>query len=269
MSRMVRKVVIGVAVLLMACLLAVVFFFDAIAARVVSTAGTRVLGVSTTLRSAHLGLLDGKSSLSGLKVAQPTGFGDGSMIEVNSASVTAGLTELLSSDIVIDLVEIDGVTVDLVEIDGKVNLQVVANTVAGDDQAAPAKPDPSAKPASGSVTIRQLKVTNIKVIATTDRSMIGGKPIEITLPDIIVADLGTKTTASEVAAQITTQLMDRLLLAIVEAKIQGLPSSMLSGLQSASSTLAGSATSFLKTTGTAIEQGLEKTGDAIKSLFNK
>jgi hypothetical protein len=258
-SRMIRKIVIGILALAVACILTTVFFFDAIASRVISTAGTRVLGVTTTVRSTHLGLLDGKSSVSGLKIAEPNGFGDGSMISVETASVTAGLSKLLGPDIVIDELSIDGVTVNLVEVNGQVNLQVVATNLTSTDT----KDNKSA----GTVTIRQLKVTNIKVFATGDTVLVGSKPVAVTIPDILISDIGTKTPASEVAAQISTQLMNHLLVAIVEAKIVGLPQSMMSGLSSASSSLGNATASFLKGSGTAIQNTINGAGDAIKSIF--
>lgn len=268
-SRMIRKVVIGILALAVACILTTVFFFDAIASRVISTAGTRVLGVTTTVRSTHLGLLEGKSSISGLKLAEPNGFGDGSMISVETASVTAGLSKLLGDDIVIDELAIDGVTVNLVEVKGQVNLQVVATNLTSTDTKEEATPAPTTKDtkSAGTVTIRQLKVTNIKVFATGDTVLVGSKPVAVTIPDILISDIGTKTPVSEVAAQISTQLMNHLLVAIVEAKIVGLPQSMMSGLSSASSSLGNATASFLKGSGTAIQNTINGAGDAIKSIF--
>ena len=268
-SRMIRKIVIGILALAVACILTTVFFFDAIASRVISTAGTRVLGVTTTVRSTHLGLLDGKSSVSGLKISEPNGFGDGSMISVETASVTAGLSKLLGSDIVIDELSIDGVTVNLVEVKGQVNLQVVATNLTSTDTKEEATPAPATKDdkPAGTVTIRQLKVTNIKVFATGDTVLIGSKPVAVTIPDILINDIGTKTPVSEVAAQVSTQLMNHLLVAIVEAKIVGLPQSMMSGLSSASSSLGNATASFLKGSGTAIQNTINGAGDAIKSIF--
>ncbi len=266
---MIRKVAIGVVALVFACAIAAAFFFDAVAARVVSTAGTRVLGTATTVRSIHIGLIGGSSSLDGLSIAQPKGFGDGAMITVASATATAGLFELLSSEIVIDSIEIRGVTVYIVEVGQQVNLQVVAATVVGSD----ANPAPAtetvapAKSASASVAIRQLKVSDIKVVIQAETQLPGGKPIEFTIPDIVVSDVGTKTTINEVASEVTTELMDRLLLAIVQAHIKGLPNDMMSGLTSASSTLSGAASSVIGEGGEVIRKTIDGASNAIKGIF--
>ncbi|MSR69613.1 MAG: hypothetical protein EXS17_04630 [Phycisphaerales bacterium] len=245
---MVRKVVIAGSVLVAACVVATALFLDAAAARILTSAASHVLGTPTTVRSARLGIFDRKSSVTGLQIAQPTGFGEGPMISVASASITVGLIELCGDDIVIEAIEIDGVDVNLVEVNGQVNVQVVANTVAHCDDAPPPPPTPpsTAKGASGSVTIRSLRVTNIRVSARGNAALADGQSMNVTIPDIVANDLGTKTPASEIAAKVTTELMDRLLVAIVQAKIEGLPNEVLSGLQSASSTLSDVTQSILR-----------------------
>ena len=251
-----------------------ILFLDAAAARVVAIAGTRVLGVQTTLSSAHIAILGGTSSLNELAVAQPEGFGTDSMFKVRYAGVTANLPELLSSDVVIEEINVDGVLVTLVEKGSKVNLQVVADSL---NQTSDASPAPTATPAptknsSGTVTIKQLKVTGIKVLVEGDSHVTAGKILEVNIPDIIVADLGSKTPVSQVAAHVTAQLMNRILLAIVKAQIAGLPSAMASGLQSAAgkvgSIFNGTAEfPVIQGTGAAIKSGVQDLGKGIKDLF--
>lgn len=266
MNTKLRKVVLGLAVMVAACLVATIFFLDAVAARILSTAATQVLGTPTTVRSVHLGLFDGRSTLDGLQVAQPAGFGEGFMFSVQHASVTAGLFELIGDDVVIESIEIDGVDVNLVESEGRVNLQVVANNVTGSDTTpTPATTEQSAS--ARSVTIRTLRVTNIHVSAAGNSALVAGKKVHVTIPDIVVSDLGTKTPMSEVAARVSTELVERLTVAIVQAKIEGLPSEMASGLASAASTLTTNAKSLLENSGDAIQKGLKGAGDAIKGLF--
>ena len=251
-----------------------ILFLDAAAARVVAIAGTRVLGVQTTLSSAHIAIFGGTSSLNELAVAQPEGFGTDSMFKVRYAGVTANLPELLSSDVVIEEINIDGVLVTLVEKGAKVNLQVVADSL---NQSSDASPTPTATPAptkdsSGTVTIKQLKVTGIKVLVEGDAHVTAGKILEVNIPDIIVADLGSKTPVSQVAAHVTAQLMNRILLAIVKAQIAGLPSAMANGLQSAAgkvgSIFNGTAEfPVIQGTGAAIKSGVQDLGKGIKDLF--
>ena len=269
-----KKIIIvsGASVVLIGVL--AILFLDAAAARVVAIAGTRVLGVQTTLSSAHIAILGGTSSLNELAVAQPEGFGTDSMFKVRYAGVTANLPELLSSDVVIEEINIDGVLVTLVEKGAKVNLQVVADSL---NQTSDASPAPTATPAptknsSGTVTIKQLKVTGIKVLVEGDSHVTAGKILEVNIPDIIVADLGSKTPVSQVAAHVTAQRMNRILLAIVKAQIAGLPSAMESGLQSAAgkvgSIFNGTAEfPVIQGTGAAIKGGVQDLGKGIKDLF--
>lgn len=262
-SSMVKKIVIGIALVVMASVVMAVLFIDAVAARVVSTAGTRVLGVDTTVRSVHLGLLSGSSKLDGLVVAQPAGYSGDPMLSVDRVEVRAGLGELIGDDIVIDQVAISGVAVDLSEVNGRINLQVVADNISSAQSAAPATSSAST-PSKSSVTVRELRITGIRVKARLENALASGKMLDATIPDIVVTDIGTKTTVDEVAARISAKLMDQLIVAIAKAQIEGLPSSFSSGLQSAASQLGG----VLEQSGSAIGQGLEKVGDAFKSIFD-
>ena len=273
-SGFLKKIILICAAAVLLIGVTAVLFLDAAAARVVVIAGTRVLGVQTTLSSAHIAIFGGTSSLHELAVAQPAGFGTDSMFKVRYAGVTANLPELLSSDVVNEEINIDGVLVTLVEKGGKVNLQVVADSLnqSSDASATPAATPAPTKESSGTVTIKQLKVTGIKVLVEGDSHVTAGKILEVNIPDIIVADLGSKTPVSQVAAHVTAQLMNRILLAIVKAQIAGLPSAMASGLQSAAgkvgSIFNGTAEfPIVKGAGTAIKDGVEDIGKGIKNIF--
>jgi len=263
-SSMLKKVVIGLAVLLVAAAVMAVLFVDAVAARLVSTAGTRVLGVATSVRGVHLGLLSGSTSVDGLVVAQPAGFTGDAMLSVDRVEVRAGLRELISNDIVIDQVAISGVAVDISEVNGRINLQVVADNISSAGAAdAPSKSAP-AEPSKSTVTVRELRITGIRVKARLENALASGKAIDATIPDIVVQDIGTKTSVDEVASRISAKLMDQLIVAIAKAQIEGLPASFSNGLQSAASQLGG----VLEKSGNAIGDGLQKVGDTFKSIFD-
>jgi len=261
-TSMVKKVVIGIAILAMATIVTAVLFIDAVAARIVSTAGTRVLGVSTSVRSVHLGLLSGSSKLDGLVVAQPAGYAGGPMLSMERVEVRAGLGELMSDDIVIAQLSISGVAIDLSELNGRINLQVVADNVSSSGAGASATAAP-ATPSKSTVTVRELRITGIRVKARLENALASGKVLDATIPDIVVQDIGTKTTVDEVAARISAKLMDQLIVAIAKAQIEGLPTSFSNGLQSAGAQLGG----VLEQSGGAIGEGLQKVGDAFKSIF--
>lgn len=265
-----RKVIVAIVGLAIACAIATVFLLDAAASRIVSTAATSLLGTTTTVRSLHLGLFDGRSVLDGLRIEEPAGFPAGEMITVGQATVSAGLKELLSDDIVIESIEIKDVTVNLVEVNGKLNLQVVAQNIAGDDDPAhnPANSPPVATQSdSRSVLVRKLIVSNITVTAAGTTGIADGTKLSVTIPDISVEDLGTKTTVADISQQIGEQLVERLLVAIVQAKIEGLPAQISSGLENAASTLQSAAQSILDTTTKGVGDAINSVGDALKGLL--
>lgn len=261
-----RRIVLGVVVLVMACVVTAMVFLDAIAARLVASEATATLGTTTSVRSVHLGLVSGTSTLHGLRVDQPEGFTGDPMLQVERIEVQAGLQELLSSTVVVDLVAIHGVAVDLSEVNGRINLQVVADSVLHAQSASPPATAASAAApaqASASVTVRELRITGIRVKARLENSLAAGKILEATIPDIEVKDIGTQTTADEVAARISAKLMDRLIGAIAAAQIEGLPASFSSGLSNAGQVLGDA----LQNGGESIGDGLKKVGEAFEGIF--
>ncbi|MSR44067.1 MAG: hypothetical protein EXS15_01740 [Phycisphaerales bacterium] len=266
MSRSIRKIVLGALVLTALCVVAAILFCDAVAARMLATSGSHVLGVDTTVRSVHLGIFDGRSTLNGLRVSQPSGFGEGAMFTVERASVAAGVFELFGRDIVLESVEIDGIHVYLVESGGLVNLQVVAQKVVGNDSVT--HPAPPSNGDAGTVTIRQLRVTNIRVSATGG-SVLGEASVDVTLQDLVINDVGSKTPFSEIAQQLTVKLMDTLTTAIIAAKIKGLPMEFATGLETAASTLTDLTKSILNESGGAIKSTIDGAGKALQDLFGR
>lgn len=264
-----RKIVVALAVLIVAVVIAAVFFLDAAAARILATAATSVLGTDTTVRSLHLGLVDGRSVADGLRIEQPAGFPKGEMISVGHVAITAGLRELLSNDVVVEAIELKGVTVNLVEAGGKLNLQVVADRVAsGDGAPAPSKaPAAAAQPSQRTVVVRKLTVSEIQVTASGTTGISDGATVSVTIPDIEVSDLGTNTTVGDLSEQLAQQIFEKLLVAIVQARIEGLPTEISAGLQSAASNLQGAAQGVIDAATSGVGQALEGVGGALKGLL--
>lgn len=266
---MIRRLVIGAVAMLIALAVTAVLFLDAAAARIVASAATRVLGAETTVASSHLGLFEGRSTLHGLDIRQPSGFPEGSMISVREASVTAGLSGLLGDSIEIEEITISGVVVHIDEASGKVNLEVVANHVSKGDT----KPQPTPAGPSRSVVVHRLTIHDITVIVSGRAAEIAGKTVTVTIPDIIVTELGTRSTVSDIAERISRQLLDRLTVAIVEARIEGLASGVGSTLQVTATTLQNAGAGILTGAGDGLNGALEKAGqgigDAMKGILGK
>ena len=265
--RRLRKIALGGGALLLACVLATILFLDASAARLVSMAATSALGVTTTVRSAHIGLFDGRSSISGLAIEQPAGFPKGSMIELREGTITVGLRGLMGQSIVIDELTLTGVTVHLDEAGGKLNLEVLAANLSGDD--AKAANDPGARPsAAREVTVRRLRIREVRVIVSGTASSLAGKPIDVTIPDIDVVDLGTKTALSQIADAVSTELVSRLTVAILKARIEGLPDTIASGLNNAAGSLTDALSGLATQAGEGLKKAAEGVGSAVKGLLD-
>lgn len=260
-----RKVLVSLAALAVAVALAAVLFLDSYAARLVSEEATSALGVTTKVSSAHIGLVSGRSTVSGVAIEQPEGFPKGEMLTLREGSITVGLTKLMGGKIVIDELTLTGITVTLDEANGKLNLEVVASNLSGED-ASDAKATAPQTPGR-EVVIQRLTIRDIRVIVAGTAAKLAGKPVEVTIPDIVVTDLGTKTSGSDIAAEVSTQLISHLTIAIVQARIEGLPDTILSGLNEAAGNLHGALSDFADTAKEGLKKAAEGIGDAVKDLF--
>ncbi len=112
-----------------------------------------------------------------------------------------------------------------------------------------------------------LAIREIRVIVGGTVEKLAGKPVDVTIPDIVVRDLGTKTSGIDIAAEVSTQLISHLTIAIVQARIEGLPDTILSGLNEAAGNLHGALSDFADTAKEGLKKAAEGIGDAVKDLF--
>lgn len=108
---------IGAAVALLAALVvAAVLAADAVVRSAMESSLTRVMGTETTVESLDLGLLSGRTTFRGLRVANPEGFEDGAFLTLRSGRLEAGLPDLLLADTVgVRELVLEGLALDLVQ----------------------------------------------------------------------------------------------------------------------------------------------------------
>ncbi len=260
----IRRLALWAGVLLVALAIAGVLFLDAAAARIAASAASKALGTEVRVRSVHVGLFDGVSTVGGIDVREPPGFPDGSMLTIGGVRVSVGLRGLFADSIEVDAIEIDGVHLQLTETGGHLNITTVTSTLAAGDIA-----DAKASSApSRSVVVRHLSMRDIRVTASSTMTTLAGRAVDVTIPDILIDDIGTKTTATQLASALSTDIIARLTTAVLAARINGLSSEVLSQLGSAAQTLGTAARSFIQDATPVLEDVGKKIGDALDGIFN-
>jgi flagellar hook-basal body complex protein FliE len=257
---------VGALVVVAALVLVVVLSIDFTAARVISSEGTSVLGAKTSVGGAHIALLGGTSSVSGLRVAQPEGFGEGDMLSLDRTAVTVRLPALIGERIEIDEVALTGLAVAVVSKDGTINLQKVADNVQKSMSSTEAEPAPAEVKPGKEVLIRKLVVRDIDVTATGMGMTVTGNPVKIRIPDITLDNVSSANAQDSLTSEITSQVLQSVVAGVLKSNVEGLSDTALAGLNSAGTTLNTAIEQFSETAKVAAAKLSEGLKGATKDL---
>lgn len=161
---MIKKLVGLVFVLVALCVVAVVVAFysiDTIAKRAIESGGTYALGVPTTVKSASVGILGGTFSMSGLNVANPSGFGTSPFLSLGDAGVAVSFASLREPVVVLPRLSLENLNVSLEKKGGTANYNVIL-----DNLKKLSSGNSSSKPSGGSekkFVIQELSLKHINV----------------------------------------------------------------------------------------------------------
>jgi putative FmdB family regulatory protein len=277
-GRALRKIVSIVAILAVVLVVAAVLLIDVIARVGIEVAGSKVLGVPTTVRNVDLGLIKDRSSVSGLDVANPTGYTDPTFLSLGQASLTARLGELTGDQVTIRNITLQDLTLTLEkDAAGKLNATRISDNLpsTGEQQQAATQPDAGK---SRKVVVQELRIERVKVRL---RNLVGGRQgvVEANLPDIVLKDVASDGSVDVLASQVSGMVIGSVLQATVTANIEGLSGEVMQGLKGAlkdsvnalPANLQGPVESIRGTMGEALDKAGEQiqkgVGDALQGLF--
>ena len=186
--------------------------------------GSEVLGTSVTVEDVSISLTEGKGQISGLRVAEPKGFGSGSAVSLGQIALGINIASLKSLDpVVIDLIRIDAPSVHyVVNASGQSNLTTIQNNIERYTRSDSPKAEEKTAQQGGQATlisIRTLSVENGQISA--DLSAIGLSPQKATLPAIQASNLGGKRGAppAQIAVSLAQKIMADVLVAVGKSQI--------------------------------------------------
>lgn len=222
------KAVLGTLVVLIALLAivlaVVIFYLGNVVKTAVETVGPTFTGGTVTLEHASVRPLRGHAMLKDLVVGNPEGFKTPSAIELGEFRVSLAPRSVLSSQILIHEVIIDGPVITL-EMDGLKgnNLSAIQRNV---EKASPAaapegEPPPAEAPAAAEsakrVVIENLIIRNGKVRISSGAML--GSAITVPLPTIHLRDIGKEkeTSISEAVTLVLSEVVNTVLAAVLKA----------------------------------------------------
>ena len=161
-------------------------------------------------------LTDASASLSGLSVANPEGFA-GEAIELGDFAVTLDAASLTSDVIVVKDISVDGARINVLQQGSRNNLrELLANLPAGDpDETAPASDEGARK-----LIIERFSIANASASLSIPEL---GEDREVTLPSIVVTDIGKATngaTGAQVAKQLLAPVMNAAISSAAAASVK-------------------------------------------------
>lgn len=198
--------IVGVVLLVILILVAVVaiavnIFADRAVKTGIEVAATKTLNVGVSVEDVDLSIMAGKIGISNLLVNNPPGYQYDKLLELKEAQIEVNMKSLLSDNVHIRKIKLDGANVVLEQ-------RGVSNNINDVIKSIPAKSEPSAEPSGKKLHIDRLEISNIKVKAKL--LPVPGKVDTITLEldPIVMTDLGSDNKLD------TAELSGRILMAV-------------------------------------------------------
>jgi hypothetical protein len=206
-----RKVVlyggIAAAIIVVAIVGAVTFLFsnlDSLVKKAIETVGTEVAGVKVSVGDVKISLSDGKASISGLTVANPSGFTTPTAFALGQIAIAIDTGSVTGNPIVIKDITVAKPQVTYEMAGAGSNIDAIQKNVAAKTGggAKKAEDKPAAKGDDKKLVIDRLAITGGTVTLAT---AIPGVKGSANLADIVLTGIGKKSggaTGAEVAGQV-------------------------------------------------------------------
>ncbi len=187
--KLILKLVVALAVILVIAAGALLYYVDSIAEQAIEHGGTEALGVATTLDGINISLLGGEASLSGLQVANPSGFAQANFMRLGTGEFSVSIDSLQSDTVVIPRVRFADIQVNLEQKGKTNNIQPILDRVKAMSGAGKTAPKPAADGPAKKFILEYLSIEDVNVNAALE--LLGQTAnVNLALPKIELRDLG-------------------------------------------------------------------------------
>lgn len=231
----VKKIIVAlIAVLVIVIVLAVVFI-DRIAKAGTEAGATYALGTKTTLNSADIGIVSGRSELQTLQVNNPDGFDTPHFLKLNKAAMAVSLGSLTGDTVEVPEFTLDGIDVNIEKKAGSSNYQVILDNLKKFESK---EQKPAEKPAEEEggkkFVIREILIKNV----TAHVKLAPMPEATVKVPEIRLKNVGTGSDKGVMIAELTNALLKAIMMAIVEQGGGLIPADILGELNTSLAALA-------------------------------
>lgn len=240
---------------------------NAIATAVVRAAAGRALGVPVVVEAVELDLFEGRATVRGLEVSNPTGFRSPLALKAGEATVDLS-SDSTASNVVVDLVGVRDVGIWFEQKGTTNNVSAIIDGMKSGEDAAAAKPAPKASGPQVSLVIRRLLLERVSVHASESTGLVGDAiPVAVTLERLELADIRTNASGDGLAEQVTSKVFEATMAAVVQEAGSKLPAAIGKGVmdsaKAAGTAVEGAAKAVGEAAGKAIGDAFKGLGDAL------
>lgn len=258
--KILMRVLIGIAALVLVVLVAGFFLLDSIVRGAVEKGGAHATGTQVTLDKADFALTSGKLDLAGLSIHNPEGFQDEPFVSASTIHAAWQNGTIFSDELVIDEIGLDGIAVNLERADGRTNFGKILEhlkSLGGKD----GKSEPDEGGSKHSLVVKHVLITNVKATVHLSGIPLAAGSAAVTVPKVELHDFHSDGTTKENIAKLTGAVVNAVLDATLDAGNATLPKEILGDLKGNLDSLKAQAKDQWKET--------KKDIDSVKDLFKK
>ena len=173
----------------------------------IETGASAALGTDVSIKGMDVSLSDKSASMRGFSIKNPEGYKAEYLMKTEGVSILVG--EITEKAVIIKEVVVDGMTMTYELGPQGSNFDAIRKNM----KSSPGTPS-KASSASGEgkeIVIEKLKIINAKIIPA-----LGGKEAPISLPDITISDIGSKSDPAS-PAEATSRILGKIMSASTSA----------------------------------------------------
>lgn len=249
----------------------VLMYADSLVKLGVEVAGSKALGVQTTVGGVSLSLLAGKLSLHDLQVDNPPGYQTDSLLKIKSCAAAVDLKSLLSDTIRVKTIRLEGLEITVEQKGFTSNLAEVLENVKKLRSDKPNDQEPD-----DDEPTKYLAVDRIEILDSTARIKLLPIPgtldvVVIKLGPIVLEDISTEGDKAALLTTVCQEVLLALSAGVVRSAGDVLPASMRESLGAALNELTSAAKNVFDKGGKqlveTLEKVLEQPGKVLEGLF--
>ena len=220
------KSIAALVVLLVVFVIAVFVYIDTIAKTAIQSGAQYALGVEVTLGSADVGLLSGEFAMQDFNIANPAGFQSPHFLHLENGNAQITLSSLSEDTVVLPTLTLTGIDMYLEKKGDKSNYDVIFENLSRFNS----EDKPQDEADGKKFIIREVLLKDIVVHVEVDLLLSGETKLDLPIDEIRMENVGSDSDGGVLLSELTSVLMEQLMLEIVKRGGGLIPADMLDEL---------------------------------------